>query len=151
MFGGEESLTAPAGEMLLKLIIYANRHSAKPSDNCYSFHCTAGIFPVSQFLLLVYVLSPASLLTKMLSHFHHQKSSVCPGSVQTPNFRSRSRSVLFPAKTKIFCNSNVPHLAHTVSGTTPAANLHKHLMAHTKRYLYDTLGLHCTMCCFLTG
>ena len=42
-----------------------------------------------------------------------------PASVQTPNFRSRSRSLLFPAKSKIFCNSNVPHLGQAAAGTTP--------------------------------
>ena len=101
--GGEESLTAPAREMLLKLIIYATRHSrhlAKPSDNWYSFHCTAGLFLVSQFLLLVGVLLSVGLLTKMLSHFHRQKSPVRPVREQTANFRSRSRSVVFPGKNK---------------------------------------------------
>ena len=151
MFRGEESLTAPVLEMLLKLIIYASELLAKPSDNWYSFHRTAGMFLVSPLL----VLTSASLLSKMLSHFHQQKFSASPVSGQTADFRSRSRSVLFPAKTEIFCNSNVPHLALAVPGTTPAANLHKHLMGHTKCYLYDTPGhtgdLCLTMCCFVAG
>ena len=53
MFRGEESLTAPVREMLLKLIIYARRLLAKPSDNWYSFHRTAGMFSVSPLLVAV--------------------------------------------------------------------------------------------------
>ena len=53
MFRGEESLTAPVLEMLLKLIIYASELLAKPSDNWYGFHRTAGMFSVSPLLVAV--------------------------------------------------------------------------------------------------
>ena len=63
--------------MLLKLIIYARRGLTKPSDNwyIYSFLCTAGIFLASHFLSCVFSV-------KTLSHFHHQKSPLCPAQPQ---------------------------------------------------------------------
>ena len=150
--GGEQSLTAPAREMLLKLIIYARReltrnHQTTGKYNT-AFNALQGYFSsVFVFCQLIQV--------KMLSHFHQQNSPLCPLSsprqqTSVPDHVQFSSvqfsSVQFPAKTKIFCNccsSSGPGRVWHRTCWLPYINIW---------WLTVTLGLQAsTMCCFLTA
>ena len=115
--GGEQSLTAPAREMLLKLIIYARRELTRNHQTTGKYNTAFNA--LQGYFSSVFVFCQLSQV-KMLSHFHQQNSPLCPLSSPRQQTSVPDHVLLCsPAKTEIFCNSNVPHLGQAAAGTTP--------------------------------
>ena len=133
--GGEQSLTAPAREMLLKLIIYARRELTRNHQTTGKYNTAFNA--LQGYFSSVFVFCQLSQV-KMLSHFHQQNSPLCP--VSSPRqHTSVPDHVLFssvqfssvPGKNKdilqlLFLIWTRPCLAPHL-----LAALHKHLMAHS--------------------
>ena len=111
----------------------------------YSFLCTAGIFlaPPVCFVSQDVVSLPSPEIFSLSSHSPSQcPDTKLPFQITFCAVLGLAGSSRVPAKTQIFCNSNVPHLGWAVTlAPHLLLGLHKHLMAHSKPYLYHTLGL----------
>ena len=93
--GGEQSLTAPAREMLLKLIIYARRELTRNHQTTGKYNTAFNA--LQGYFSSVFVFCQLSQV-KMLSHFHNQKSFPREDTELPPQITLQPR-------TKIFRNS----------------------------------------------
>ena len=129
--GGEQSLTAPAREMLLKLIIYARRELTRNHQTTGKYNTAFNA--LQGYFSSVFVFCQLSQV-KMLSHFHQQNSPLCPLSsprqhtsvpdhvlFSSVQFSSvQFNSVQFSSRQKQrYSATVVPHLDQAVSGTAP--------------------------------
>lgn len=120
--GGEQSLTAPAREMLLKLIIYARRELTRNHQTTGKYNTAFNA--LQGYFSSVFVFCQLSQV-KMLSHFHQQNSPLCPLSsprqlTSVPD-QVLFSSVQFSSRQKQrYSATVVPHLDQAVSGTAPA-------------------------------